>query len=239
MQIKRNKQKKRKPKLLKLAKLKFSKLTNPKIVTAPPIKGEALPSEARKKVSRKSFYLAILTFFMSVLTGNYLINLIHQTIQADFNFNFFNPDQTSKAVWFKWSWLINAKTPTLFLINIIIASVLATIFYKQLSKRLETLANGQKGDHRFKTLAEIKAQFVEIPDRKATYAGIGGVLISHYKNSYFIDLDTVNSLFLGTSRSGKGEGHVIPLIDILSRATMNFTSRFLAQVNKISKIKNS
>jgi len=187
------------------------------------IDGEDLSNEIIRKRNRRSRYLIAPTFFSFVLLGNYLINLIDQIIASDFGFNFFDETQIAEVVWFSWAWLFNAKTGVFFLINLMTSVALTLITYKQLKNRLESLASGQKGDHRFKTLPEIKAQFVEIPDRQVAFCGIGGVLISHYKNSYFIDLDTVNSLFLGTTRSGKGEGHVIPFIDILSRATIKST----------------
>ena len=181
------------------------------------IDGEDLPDEHNRKGNRNSWWLAILTFFAVVLGGNYLINLFFEIVTSDFTFDFMSEVQP-ELVWFRWSWLIRIHSLEFFLMTVFTALVLAFVVYKRIGRRIERLNYGQKGDHRFATLKEIKAQYVEIPDKKEPFAGIGGVPISHHNNKYYLDLDTVNSLFLGTSRSGKGEGHVIPLIDILSRA---------------------
>ena len=179
------------------------------------IDGEDLPDDNRKG-NRKSLWLAALTFFSILLGGNYLINLFFEVITLDFSFDLF--EVQTEFIWFRWSWLFHIRSLEFFFMTVLAALILSFIVYKRIGRRIDSLSYGQKGDHRFATLKEIKAQYIEIPDRKQPFEGIGGVPISHYGKKYYIDLDTVNSLFLGTSRSGKGEGHVIPLIDILSRA---------------------
>lgn len=59
-------------------------------------------------------------------------------------------------------------------------------------------------------------------DLRNRFPGYGGVPIAHvvkrHKGYYFIDTDTIHNIVIGTSRSGKGQTLVIPMIDILSRA---------------------
>lgn len=44
-------------------------------------------------------------------------------------------------------------------------------------------------------------------------------LLNHHKSGYYlIDQQTINMLMVGTTRSGKGEGWVNPMVDIMSRA---------------------
>lgn len=81
-----------------------------------------------------------------------------------------------------------------------------------------TIAYGQKGDSRFTTLSELKAQYKEIPEKDQTFPGYGGFPISHYGNKYYIDDDTSHNIVVGTSRSGKGQTVILPMIDNLSRA---------------------
>lgn len=50
------------------------------------------------------------------------------------------------------------------------------------------------------------------------YEGKGGIPVMRVKDKFYIDPQLSNNLFLGTTRSGKGEMFVFPLIDILSRA---------------------
>lgn len=50
------------------------------------------------------------------------------------------------------------------------------------------------------------------------YDGKGGIPVTRVGNKFYIDPQLTNNLFLGTTRSGKGEMFVFPIIDILSRA---------------------
>lgn len=50
------------------------------------------------------------------------------------------------------------------------------------------------------------------------YKGKGGLPVTRWRDSLYIDSQLTNNLFLGTTRSGKGEMFVFTLIDILSRA---------------------
>lgn len=182
------------------------------------IDGEDLPDEKNRKGNRKSLWIASVTFFTAVLSGNYLINLFFEIISSDFTFDFFMSEAQTEFVWFRWYWLLRIRSLDFFLMTVLFALILAFVAHKRIGRRINSLNYGQKGDHRFATFKEIKAQYVEIPDKQEPFSGIGGIPVSHRGSKYYLDVDTVNSLFLGTSRSGKGEGHVIPLIDILSRA---------------------
>ena len=88
---------------------------------------------------------------------------------------------------------------------------------------------GQKGTSRFATREEIDQQYRAVPIKKEFYSGKGGVPIARGYKSYpmedgkkevmYIDDSPVNNLVIGTTRSGKGETFVVPLIDIYSRAS--------------------
>lgn len=102
--------------------------------------------------------------------------------------------------------------------------LLALISFHLLSKlykvhrRYMKVEHGQKGDARWTTLKELQTQYKQIPHVRETYEGESGFPIAHYKENYFVDTDTVNTLIIGTSRSGKGVTSVVPSIDIDSRA---------------------
>ena len=74
------------------------------------------------------------------------------------------------------------------------------------------MAYGQKGDSRLTTQAEIEKQFKKIPDHGKSFPGYGGIPVSHYKGNYYIDTATNHTIVIGTSRSGKGQTLVNPLI---------------------------
>ncbi len=99
------------------------------------------------------------------------------------------------------------------------ALVVAFLFYnRERNTEDSDMAYGQHGDSHFMKIDEIMNTFHSIPDQKKCYSGVGGVPVTHYKDRYYIDRSTVNTLFLGSTRSGKGETAIFPMIDILSRA---------------------
>ena len=77
---------------------------------------------------------------------------------------------------------------------------------------------GQKGNERWTTDEEIKAQFLEIPEKNESFPGYGGTIVSRIKDKLYIDTSPVNNLVIGITRSGKGEMYVFPSIDVYSRA---------------------
>lgn len=78
---------------------------------------------------------------------------------------------------------------------------------------------GQGGStSRWTTREELEAQYKKIPDKDARFPGKGGPPIARDGDFLYIDDGQVNNLVIGTSRSGKGEEHVLPSIDIYSRA---------------------
>ena len=74
-----------------------------------------------------------------------------------------------------------------------------------------------KGSRRWTTLEELKEQYPGIPDHGDLYDGKGGIPVSRYKHTLYIDQSPVNNLIVGTTRSGKGEIYVVSMIDIYSR----------------------
>lgn len=78
---------------------------------------------------------------------------------------------------------------------------------------------GQGGStSRWTSRAEIDSQYKKIPDRDLRFPGHGGPPIARDGDYLYIDDGAVSNLVIGTSRSGKGEEHVLPSIDIYSRA---------------------
>ncbi len=77
---------------------------------------------------------------------------------------------------------------------------------------------GQHGTERFLTFKEIKEQYKEIPEAGESFLGRGGVPVCRFEDKIYIDDDLVNSIIVGTTRSGKGVDFVFPIIDIFSRA---------------------
>ncbi|MDT1958968.1 type IV secretory system conjugative DNA transfer family protein [Carnobacterium divergens] len=188
------------------------------------IKGEDLPEETRK-LNRIGLIGSFITFMGLFLIGNYLILSLKKmwpVVKTFFTSRFSLAEFEQKYDQmkpFQLSNMFQFKLTGFSLFLLISLSIIAAVYvYLKLSYRFKKLHHGQKGDNRLATLEEIMEQYHEIPDRKGAFKGIGGVPISHYDDHYYIDTDTINTCYLGVSRSGKGEMFVTILIDILSRA---------------------
>lgn len=182
------------------------------------VAGESLPSRHSNRTRTKvlwSIASIVLVFFIIV----YLINIISQGLntiksfaEAAQNFN-----TKIKTIDFTY-WNFRLLNQQLKILSIVSSAVLGIILGFKIDFMIHPLADGQKGDSRLATLKETRNLCKEVPDRKVRFKGIGGVPFSHFKNKLLIDTDTVNTCFVGTSRSGKGQTTVFSLIDNLSRA---------------------
>lgn len=122
---------------------------------------------------------------------------------------------------FNWQWIASSQlAKKLYLAVLIFLGIMDVLFVYQIKTSLsdDYFNLGQKGQQRFTTIDEIKKQYKEIPDKNLTYSGIGGTIISRYKDKLYIDTSNTNNLIIGMTRSGKGEFFVIPSIDVYSRA---------------------
>lgn len=69
-----------------------------------------------------------------------------------------------------------------------------------------------KGKDRFLTEKELKKQFYSFPADKMTSAEKSGIILAYENGRYYIDCETIHSLVIGTTRSGKGQTFVLPMI---------------------------
>lgn len=77
---------------------------------------------------------------------------------------------------------------------------------------------GQKGVERFVTTAEVIEEYQEIAELETPYQGMPGTLVSRIAHKLYIDTVVVHNLYIGITRSGKGEMGAKPSIEIYSRA---------------------
>ncbi|MBE7145021.1 hypothetical protein PDQ30_25625 [Bacillus cereus group sp. Bc065] len=187
------------------------------------VDGEDLPNE-KNTINKKALAIssAAVLFPLSGLNfiaGTYqsIINDLSKTNEKPTIFDVFGAD------WEKSVSIKNAFLPVLptnvYLVSLLASTLVGFLVYSKINYRSdENVAYGQKGDSRFTTIEEIIEQYREIPEKTEVFEGYGGVPVSHYKDKYYIDTDTVNTAILGVSRSGKGEMIVVVMIDNLSRA---------------------
>ena len=97
------------------------------------------------------------------------------------------------------------------------------VYRTKISFGESTLNIDQRGEARWTTNEEIKAQYKCIPDcetptKKNEFNGPGGTIVSRIGRNLYIDPSPTNNLIIGITRSGKGEMFVFPSIDVYSRA---------------------
>lgn len=167
-----------------------------------------------KKLANKKILLAlfIMIFILATILSNLLVNSIELLFD---NIGGMSKEFNIISSLFKIQIFNN---PVIYIIAYLIAIAVIIKINFNLKASFSDLKEGQKGTSRFTTLEEIKEQYKAIPNKKDTFKGTGGIPISSYKNKIFIDDSPVNNLIIGTTRSGKGEMLVVPMIDIYSRA---------------------
>lgn len=187
------------------------------------VDGEELP-EKNIRLNKKALMISISATLLVFLVINYIAASYKQLIlnfshydEAPSLIDIFNADWSSSFV--LSNVFVSVFDGKIYLMILFIGILLSSFVYSKLNYKSEReIAYGQKGDSRFTTIEEIQEQYPSIPEKEKKFKGIGGIPISHYKDKYYIDVDTVNSAILGVSRSGKGEIIITPMIDILSRA---------------------
>ena len=160
----------------------------------------------------------LVTLTLSILlAGTIIVNIIVGafTTLTSFNSNTISSFSVLKSM---FNITLIFKYPLFYLLIYIVLCIQILKLVFDLKKSFISLEDGQKGTSRFTTLEEIKAQYKEVPEKKEGFKGGGGVPISRHKDKIYIDTSPVNNLIIGTTRSGKGEMFVVPLIDIYSRA---------------------
>ncbi|WP_411372718.1 VirD4-like conjugal transfer protein, CD1115 family [Enterococcus thailandicus] len=191
--------------------------------------GEELPEKHDKRVKQKALYstLAYLPLNYLMTRGTELVSRFQinsDLIKAATTFQAVDLTQIfqSNAIQFDAAGLWNPFVMTnSFKTRLAVSAVClapAILMGLKMDMWFRPLADGQKGDNRLMTLKEIQQIYLKIPEAKKSFPGYGGMPITHYKKSWFIQTDTVNTCIVGTSRSGKGQIEVIAGIDNQSRA---------------------
>lgn len=178
--------------------------------------GQDLVDEQRTNSRGLTRILPIIyLLFFSFVTyfTHFILFLIDGKLPTTFSFTYLIPS-------YNYSFISTNRLLYNFYINLVVFII--TVFFSvgitlKLRHKYRKVAYGQKGDSKLATLDMIKAQYKEIPDKNDSFEGYGGIPITHYQDKYYIDDTTVNTIGLGTSRSGKGELIVFPMIDNISR----------------------
>lgn len=156
------------------------------------------------------FIFAIFNYIVNI-TFN-LLDIAHNPEQALSYLSLFNIFPKASVVFL--------KAPMLYLLFAFVLIILDFLFvYKiHVSWNSYEIAHGQKGSERWTTQEEVREQYKAIPMKDKFFKGLGGTIIQRQGDKLYIDTELTNNLYIGTTRSGKGELYVFPMIDDLSRA---------------------
>ncbi|RXZ02127.1 VirD4-like conjugal transfer protein, CD1115 family [Fictibacillus sp. S7] len=163
------------------------------------------------------FFIGLMVFTLAFTLINGFVNVVTKTIMTILNTkDVLNPE----PVQINWSTFfgLHFKSLAIYGAVALIALICSSIVVYKVRSNFRSLEDGQKGTSRFTTLEELKKQYKAVPEKTLEFEGRGGVPVSRYKNKLFIDYSPVNNLWIGTTRSGKGEIGMFSMIDIYSRA---------------------
>lgn len=163
------------------------------------------------------FIIGLLVFVLVFGLINGIVNVIAKVVIDTLNTtDLLNPEPFNIS----WDTFFGLHFNSLEIYGIfaLISFVCSVVVAYKLRSNFNSLEDGQKGTSRFTTLEELKKQYKSVPEKTHAFKGGGGVPISRYKNKLFIDDSPVNNLWIGTTRSGKGEIGMFSMIDIYSRA---------------------
>ena len=185
------------------------------------------------------------TFFQDPVTKNGL----HGLFLGQTNATYGNELDQAASISNLGNFAIAKQFPVIFLVLEITFIVFWSRPILRIHARWRPRQANQYGNDRLTSEPEILRQYPMIADRDLEFPGYGGVPVAHFqpwsifikyhpvlfvrdylkpwlshttkftKGFYAIDQTTVNTLGIGTTRSGKDETEVTPLIDILSRAS--------------------
>lgn len=108
--------------------------------------------------------------------------------------------------------------PFYLLLAASIAALSALVHYR-LKLRFADYNTGQKGTRRWLTAEEIRVQYKAIPLLSdGQFDGYGGLPVYREKDTLYLDDSATNTLLIGTTRSGKDQLIILPMIENLARA---------------------
>lgn len=102
----------------------------------------------------------------------------------------------------------------------IMAALLGLIVFWRVGKRLAMLLHKTpdvEDSSRWATEKEIKKMFCKVDSNNLSAAKKSGIILYRKGRFLYVDTETINSLIIGTTRSGKGQTFVLPMIRVLSQ----------------------
>lgn len=182
----------------------------------------------RQKLMKLNTFLAkpsviiILCSLMTItmlLIGNYLLNFCANLMQS-----FYDYEHAGDYIGLSNMFKFKSKFFIAYIVIFFFSLLMDAFLVYRIRVAYAEMDVGQKGSDKEVTLEDIKNQYHEVPMKDEFFDGKGGFIVSEYEDKTYIDDGPVNNLIIGTTRSGKGEMIIFPMIDIYSRVK-NFADR--------------
>ena len=139
---------------------------------------------------------------------NYLILAAHSVAYLN------DPAKTKSIMAFKASYIY--KPPKGFDLPMVLIAAFAVAIYVvfKLDTHWHVTHDNKeiKGNDRFLCEKELKKLFYSFPADDMESAEKSGIILAYENGRYYIDCETIHSLVIGTTRSGKGQTFVLPMI---------------------------
>ncbi|MGN0533260.1 MAG: type IV secretory system conjugative DNA transfer family protein [Eubacterium sp.] len=198
-----------------------------------PDERKARTSNRNDKATDKSILFRFNLFISNpiVLTVLYFLILAISFLLVNYLFNsiisFFGSFKYLIKGTFDFSSVFSLKNAVKFNLNppfYIIASIILTIADAVLITKIRISYRdfnvSQKGGERFAADEEKREQYKAVPINGGKWQSErGGVIISRDGDNFLVDEEPGHTLIVGTTRSGKGEMFVRPMIELLSRCS--------------------
>lgn len=150
-----------------------------------------------------------LYFILLNLALNYLILYI-----KNLNLVLTDSQAAEQAMAFKAVYLYTAPVGFDNYIPILGAAILAFLTVIKLDQQYDIKYGNKttKGGSRFMTIKEMEKVLYSFPKSHMEKAKHSGIILALEDGKYYIDPSTIHSLIIGTTRSGKGQTFVLPMV---------------------------
>ena len=162
-------------------------------------------------------------YFVILILGFLLVNYVLNTlIFLVGSFKYILKGTSDMASVFSISNAFNFKSLGIafYIIAVVVITVADAVLIIGIRNSYYDFNVAQKGAERFAADEEKREQYKSVPIHGGEWQSIrGGVIISRDGDNFLVDEEPGHALIVGTTRSGKGEMFVRPMIELLSRCS--------------------
>lgn len=98
----------------------------------------------------------------------------------------------------------------LLMISLMVSMVV--VIRLETTYRIKNENKSLKGKQRWMNDKELKETFYSFPADKPSSAKKSGIIVALKNGRYYVDVETIHNLIIGTTRSGKGQTFVMPMV---------------------------